>query len=96
MCAEKLKVAILYYTHEVFESHTMKLTEKEKDYIKNLCNTYTDERISIELTRIRYEIGIKDSVSVDQVRKGRYSMGIAKAHGRSVCKTVNKKESENE
>ena len=75
--------------------HTMKLTDKEKEYIKSLCGTYTDERISIELTRIRYELGIKDRVSVDQVRKGRYDMGIAKAHGRGVCKII-KKESENE
>ena len=73
----------------------MKLSEQEKEYIKNLCETYTDERISTELTRIRYELGIKDKVSVDQVRKGRYDMGIAKAHGRGVCKII-KKEQENE
>jgi hypothetical protein len=73
----------------------MKLSEQEKEYIKNLCGTYTDERISTELTRIRYELGIKAKVSVDQVRKGRYEMGIAKAHGRGVCRIV-KKEPENE
>jgi len=73
----------------------MKLTDEEKEYIKSLCETYTDERISIELTRIRYELGIKASVSIDQVRKGRYDMGIAKAHGRGVCKII-KKEPDNE
>jgi len=73
----------------------MKLSEQEKEYIKNLCETYTDERISTELTRIRYELGIKARVSVDQVRKGRYEMGITKAHGRGVCKII-KKEPDNE
>ena len=92
----KNKKSPYYIIHmKSLKVHTMKLSEQEKEYIKNLCETYTDERISMELTRIRYELGIKAQVSIDQVRKGRYDMGIAKAHGRGVCKII-KKEQENE
>ena len=68
----------------------MKLNDAETQYIEKTCNLYKDERIAIELTRIRYEVGVRDSVTIDQVRKARYKMGIAKKAGRGKCQVVKK------
>ena len=61
----------------------MKLSREERKYVKDLCNSKTDMDISIELTRIRGEVGIRDSVTIDMVRKARYSMGISKRRGKN-------------
>jgi len=73
----------------------MKLSDAEKQYIEKTCNIYKDERLAFELTRIRYEMGVRESVTIDQVRKARYKMGIAKKAGRGKCQVV-QKEKENE
>ena len=64
--------------------------QAEKQYIEKTCNLYKDERIAHELTRIRYEIGVRDSVTIDQVRKARYKMGIQKKRGRGKCQIEKK------
>ena len=43
-------------------------------------------RISEELTRIRRGLDIKETVTIDQVRKARYRMGLSKQSGRGVCR----------
>tara|TARA_Y100000310_G_C20649790_1_gene798735 strand:- start:1693 stop:1914 length:222 start_codon:yes stop_codon:yes gene_type:complete len=73
----------------------MKLSEAEKDYVEKTCNLYKDQRLADELTRIRYEMGIKDRVTIDQVRKARYRMGIEKKAGRGKCQAI-KKETKDE
>ena len=54
----------------------MKLSLQEKAFVEKTCNIYKDARLADELTRIRFEMGIKDRVTIDQVRKARYKMGI--------------------
>ena len=73
----------------------MKLSNAEKHYIEKTCNLYKDQRLADELTRIRYEMGNVDRVTINQVRKARYRMGIAKKSGRGKCQTV-KKETKDE
>ena len=68
----------------------MKLSNAEKHYIEKTCNLYKDQRLADELTRIRYETGNVDRVTINQVRKARYRMGIAKKSGRGKCQTVKK------
>ena len=70
----------------------MKLSNAEKHYIEKTCNLYKDQRLADELTRIRYEMGIKDRVTINQIRKARYRMGIEKKAGRGKCQAVKKKE----
>ena len=57
---------------------------------------YNDERIADELTRIRYDLGIKDRVSVRQVRRARYNMNIKKRQGRGKCQIDFRKDEDNE
>ena len=64
----------------------MKLSSAEKHYIEKTCNLYKDQRLADELTRIRYETGVRDRVTIDQVRKARYRMGLSKQSGRGVCR----------
>ena len=63
----------------------MKLNDSEKEYIKGVANIMKDIDVAAELTRIRHEFGIKDRVTIDQVRKARYRMGIEKVRGRGRC-----------
>ena len=80
------------YTH--FTAFTMKLDDNEHQFIKKMANIIMDANLAHELTRIRYEMGIKDRVSIDQVRKARYKMGITKKKGRGKCQI--KKETNND
>ena len=73
----------------------MKLSNAEKHYIEKTCNLYKDQRLADELTRIRYEMGIKDRVTINQIRKARYRMGIEKKKGRGKCQVI-KKENKDE
>ena len=63
----------------------MKLNNNEKEFIKGMANIMKDADVANELTRIRYDLGNKDIVTIDQVRKARYRMGIHKAQGRGKC-----------
>ena len=60
----------------------MKLNDREKEFIKGVANIMKDGDVAAELTRIRRGFDIKDTVTIDQVRKARYSMGIEKVRGR--------------
>jgi len=64
----------------------MRLSEAEKKFIKETCGFYKDSRVAEELTRIRYSTGENEKVTIDQVRKYRYSEGIYKERGRGVIK----------
>ena len=64
----------------------MRLDDVEKRFIKETCEFYKDSRIAEELTRIRYSTGLEEKVTIDQVRKFRYSVGIYKERGRGVVK----------
>ncbi len=72
----------------------MKLSLQEKAFVEKTCNIYKDARLADELTRIRFEMGIKERVTIDQVRKARYKMGIAKKQGRGKCQTIRDKKEE--
>ena len=72
----------------------MKLSLQEKAFVEKTCNIYKDARLADELTRIRFEMGIKERVTIDQVRKARYKMGIAKNQGRGKCQTIRDKKEE--
>ena len=71
----------------------MKLDKNEKEFIKRMANVIKDADLAGELTRIRFDFGIRDKVTIDQVRKARYSMGIEKTRGRGRC-TVKRKNNE--
>ena len=59
-----------------------KLSEEEREYVKETAEFWTDERTAMELTRMRHEMGIEGSVGVRQVRWARQTMGIKKPPGR--------------
>ena len=63
-----------------------RLSKSEKEFVKETCGFYTDMRISEELTRIRRGLDIKETVTIDQVRKARYRMGLSKQSGRGGCR----------
>ena len=63
-----------------------RLSNSEKEFVKETCGFYTDMRIAEELTRIRGGLDVKEVVTIDQVRKARYRMGLSKQSGRGVCK----------
>ena len=95
----KIKVAIImYYTHKLFTVHIfgyrMKLDNNEKEFIKQMANMVKDADLASELTRIRFEFGVRDRVTIDQVRKARYSMGIEKVRGRGRCHIKRKNSNE--
>ena len=77
-----------------FYGFKMKLDNNEYTFIRKMANIIKDADLAHELSRIRYEIGIKDRVTIDQVRKARYKMGITKKKGRGKCQI--KKETDNE
>tara|TARA_R110000824_G_scaffold168853_2_gene345813 strand:+ start:69 stop:308 length:240 start_codon:yes stop_codon:yes gene_type:complete len=70
----------------------VKLSKQENEYIGKMCNILKDIEIVDELTRIRYGLGIKDRVTIDQVRKSRYKQGIGKKSGRGKCQIKKNKE----
>ena len=72
-----------------------RLSDSEKEFVKETCGFYTDMRIAEELTRIRRGLNLKEVVTIDQVRKARYRMGLSKESGRGVCK-LRKKDNDNE
>jgi len=72
----------------------VKLSPQEIEFVKGMCNIYKDSQLAGELTRIRFDMGIRDHVTIDQVRKARYKLGIAKKQGRGKCQTIKKKEKE--
>ena len=63
-----------------------RLDKAEKEFVKETCGFYKDMRIAEELTRIRRGLDIKEAVTIDQVRKARYRMGLSKQSGRGVCR----------
>ena len=63
----------------------MKLNDREKEFIKGVANIMRDVDVAAALTRLRREFGVEDKVTVDQIRKARYAMGIQKAQGRGRC-----------
>ena len=72
-----------------------RLDKAEKEFVKEPCGFFKDIRIAEELTRIRRGLDIKEAVTIDQVRKARYRMGLSKQSGRGVCK-LRKKDNDNE
>ena len=84
----------MYYTRKLFTIHIfgrgMKLDKNEKEFIKQMANMVKDADLASELTRIRFEFGVRDRVTIDQVRKARYSMGIEKTRGRGRCNVKRK------
>jgi len=70
----------------------VKLSKQENEYIGKMSNILKDIQIVDELTRIRYGLGIKDRVTIDQVRKSRYKQGIEKKSGRGKCQIKRKEE----
>jgi len=71
-----------------------RLSDSEKEFVRETCGFYTDIRIAEELTRIRRGLDTKEVVTIDQVRKARYRMGLSKESGRGVCKLRKKKDDE--
>ena len=69
----------------------MRLSDVEKKFVKETCEFYKDSRVAEELTRIRYSTGVNEKVTIDQVRKYRYSEGIYKERGRGVVRIRGKK-----
>ena len=59
-----------------------KLSKEEREYVRETCDFYTDERIATELTRIRHEMGMGGSVGVNQIAKARKELGIKRPPGR--------------
>lgn len=57
----------------------MELSRQERIYVEELCHTMTDERIAMELTRIRGGLDIREGVTKKMVTKTRHSRGIKKA-----------------
>ena len=74
----------------------MKLNDREKEFIKGVANIMRDVDVAAALTRLRREFGVEDKVTVDQIRKARYAMGIQKAHGRGWCYIKRNKDDEQE
>ena len=74
----------------------MKLNDNEKEFIKGVANIMKDTDIAAELTRIRHGFDIQDRVTIDQVRKARYSMGIEKVRGRGRCHIKRNRDNERE
>ena len=72
----------------------MRLDKNERDFIKRMANIIKDADLASELTRIRFDFGIKERVTIDQVRKARYSMGIEKMRGRGKCNVKRKNSNE--
>ena len=72
-----------------------RLDKAEKEFVKETCGFYKDMRIAEELTRIRRGLDIKEAVTIDQVRKARYRMGLSKHSGRGVWR-VRKMHNDNE
>ena len=68
----------------------MKLSPQEKTFVEKTCHFMKDARLADELTRIRFEMGIREKVTIDQVRKTRYKLGIGKKNGRGKCQTFKK------
>ena len=54
------------------------LNEKEREFIKDTYVFYGDNRIVVELNRIRHVVGNSEIVTIDMVRKARYKLGIKK------------------
>jgi len=82
---EKVAVIILY-TEAIEGALYMRLSDVEKKFVKETCEFYKDSRVAEELTRIRYSTGVNEKVTIDQVRKCRYSEGIYKERGRGVVR----------
>ena len=85
MPKEKVAVIILY-TEAIEGALYMRLSDVEKKFVKETCEFYKDSRVAEELTRIRYSTGVNEKVTIDQVRKCRYSEGIYKERGRGVVR----------
>ena len=90
MPKEKVAVIILY-TEAIEGALYMRLSDVEKKFVKETCEFYKDSRVAEELTRIRYSTGVNEKVTIDQVRKYRYSEGIYKERGRGVVRIRRKK-----
>tara|TARA_B100000029_G_scaffold512340_1_gene608705 strand:+ start:17368 stop:18138 length:771 start_codon:yes stop_codon:yes gene_type:complete len=71
----------------------MELSRQERVYVEELCHTMTDERIAMELTRIRGDLGIRDSVTKEMVMKTRYARGIKKERRSGRVKSIDKVQS---
>ena len=57
----------------------MELSRQERIYVEELSHTMTDERIAMELTRIRGSLDIREGVTKEMVTKTRHARGIKKA-----------------
>lgn len=57
----------------------MELSRQERIYVEELSHTMTDERIAMELTRIREMLEIEGAVTREMVTKTRHARGIKKA-----------------
>ncbi len=68
-----------------------KLSDNEHDFVKKMSGIYSDSMMADELTRIRYSIGEKDRVTIDQVRKSRYKQRVKKTKGSRKCLRVKKR-----
>jgi hypothetical protein len=86
---------IIQIRNIIYTFYDMKLDETEVKFISELANIVTDSELAAELSRIRYERGINKRVTIDQVRKARYKLGISKRQGRGKCQ-INERRRENE
>lgn len=72
----------------------MILNQAEIEYLTAMCGVQKDQEIADHLTILRVKNGISEkdgesfAISVDQIRKTRYKLGIKKGHGRGVCRVV--------
>ena len=76
-----------------------KLTDEERNLIKEMCYSNTDVKIVLELNRIRRSLDVTEVVTIERVRNARKKMGLHKTIGiRSVVIKKNKNidEEENE
>ena len=46
----------------------MKLSPQEKTFVEKTCHFMKDAQLADELTRIRFDMGIREKVTIDQVR----------------------------
>jgi hypothetical protein len=60
---------------------TKKLNKEELNFIKEMCYIWNDDKLLVELNRIRESLKESELVTIHQVREARYKLGIKKTSG---------------
>jgi len=61
----------------------MHLSPEELEFIRRMANIWSDQRIADELSRIRQDLGVKDSITMRRVGRNRRNLNIKKSQGRN-------------